>query len=275
MPRNSSPRAPDALRGAARAARIVATVALLAGSWAAHGQSAANATAPAAASGLRFTGELGVGAFTAQSPVLGRPTEVQVMPYVYGEYGRFLARVDTFGVKTLPLFNGHLEVLARFSTEGFKADKPALAGVRNRSNPTPVGLGTAQRLPLGMAFLYAFHDPVSGGALLEATLGSRLELGAVKLYPLLGFEHRTREYAQHLYGVSPAEAAAARWSRGYLAAASTATVAGLAASVPIARDWSLEAQWRYQRLDRAITDSPLVSRAGTHRGHAVLAYRFH
>ncbi|MFM7531982.1 MAG: MipA/OmpV family protein [Rubrivivax sp.] len=235
---------------------------------------AAASAGPAAAQGAtRFTGELGAGVFSAQPVARGHDTQLTVMPYVYAEYGRWFGRVDTFGFKTLALGNGHLELVARFSTEGFKADRPPLMGLRNRSNPSPLGVGTAQSLPFGRLFVYAMHDPSSGGALLEATFGTRVQAGALKLYPLVGVEHRTRQWVNQLYGVSAAEATATA-TRAYAAPASTVAVAGLAASWPLGSRLSLEGQWRHHWLDDAITRSPLAARSGQHRAYLVLTQRF-
>jgi outer membrane protein len=234
---------------------------------------AAGAGAALAQGSPRFVGEFGAGVFAAQPVARGHDTQVTVMPYVYGEYGRWFGRVDTFGFKTLPLGSGHLELVARFNTEGFKADRPPLTGLRNRSNPTPLGLGTAQSLPFGRLFVYAMHDPSSGGALLEATFGTRVQVGPLKLYPLLGVEHRTAAWVDHLYGVSAAEAATTG-RRAYAAPASTVAVTGLAASWPVAGRLSLEGQWRYHWLDDAITRSPLAARTGQHRAYLVLTQRF-
>jgi hypothetical protein len=62
------------------------------------------------------------------------------LPYVYGDWGRFFGRIDTFGVRTVPVGCGHLEVVARISTAGFDADVPALRGLRDRGDPVPVAL---------------------------------------------------------------------------------------------------------------------------------------
>jgi outer membrane protein len=247
---------------APRARALCLAAALAAGSGVAGAQGQA-----------RFVGELGAGVFASQSIARGHDTQLSVMPYVYGEYGRWFARVDTFGLKTLPLGNGHLELVARFSTEGFKADRPPLTGLRNRANPSPLGLGSAQSLPFGRLFVYAMHDPSSGGALVEATFGTRVQVGALKLYPLLGVEHRTRAWVDQLYGVSAAEAAATGL-RAYAAPASTVAMTGLAASWPLGARVSLEAQWRHHWLDSAITRSPLTARTGHDRAYLVLTQRF-
>lgn len=255
------------LRTFPRAARAACLAGCLAG-WLATGAGSA-----AAQGGERFVGELGAGLFATQPIARGHDTSTPVLPYVYGEYGRWFARVDTFGFKTLALGNGHLELVARYSTEGFKADRAPLLGLRNRGNPTPLGLGTAQSLPFGRLFVYAMHDPASGGSILEATFGTRVQAGSLKLYPLLGVEHRTRAWVDHLYGVSAAEAAATG-RRAYAAPASTVAMTGLAASWPLAGRLSLEGQWRYHWLDNAITRSPLAARSGQHRAYLVLTQRF-
>lgn len=260
MRRLPSPSSLETLSRGARAGGLALVLAAAAGAALAQGSP-------------RFVGELGAGVFAAQPVARGHDTQLTVMPYVYGEYGRWFGRVDTFGFKTLQLGNGHLELVARFNTEGFKADRPPLTGLRNRSNPTPLGLGTAQSLPFGRLFVYAMHDPSSGGALLEATFGTRVQVGPLKLYPLLGVEHRTAAWVDHLYGVSPAEAAATG-RRAYAAPASTVGVTGLAASWPVAGRLSLEGQWRYHWLDDAITRSPLAARTGQHRAYLVLTQRF-
>ena len=149
----------------------------------------------------RYIGDLGVAVYAKTEVVRETGTSTLVLPYLYGDYGRFIARVDTFGVRTVPLGSGHLEILGRFSTEGFKADRPALRGVGDRSNPVPLGIGTMQRTSIGAFFLYAMHDLTSGGAYLEGTWGTRFEAGPVTVYPLLGLEYRSSGYVRHLYGL--------------------------------------------------------------------------
>jgi len=221
----------------------------------------------------RLTGEVGVGAFARSGIVRGVGGSVTPLPYVYADFGRFFARVDTLGVKNVPLGRGHLEVVARVSTEGFDADGPALRGLGDRRNPVPVGVGTMQRTPLGAFFVYATHDLSSGGAFLEATWGARVDAGPVALFPLLGLEHRGGAYVRQLYGIDAAESAASG-RPAYRPGASTVAMAGLAASLPLSGPWALQLQWRHRWLDGAIGRSPIVDRRSQHSGHLALTYEF-
>jgi outer membrane protein len=221
----------------------------------------------------RLTGELGVGVYTRSEVVRGTGGSTLVLPYVYADYGRFFARVDTLGVKTTPLGWGHLEVVARVSTEGFDADGPALRGLGDRRNPVPVGLGTMQRTPLGAFFVYATYDLTSGGAFVEATWGARVDAGPVALYPLLGVEHRGAAFVRHLYGIDAAESAASGLA-AYRPGASTVAMAGFAASLPLSGPWALQFQWRHRWLDGAISRSPIVNARSQDSGHLALTYEF-
>jgi hypothetical protein len=107
-------------------------------------------------------GELGLGVYLKRGMVNEVGGSVLVLPYVYGDYGRFFARVDTFGLKTLPLGSGHLELVARVNTKGFDAARTALRGVGDRRNPVPIGVGTMQHTQIRLRT--ARLDDRHGGA---------------------------------------------------------------------------------------------------------------
>ncbi len=217
-----------------------------------------------------FVGEAGGMLVGAQPMVQGTSGTVTALPYVYGDWGRFYARVDTLGVKTLPMGGGHLELATRVSTEGFKAHKTDFATAGDRSVPVPVGLGTFQRTAVGGVFAYVFHDATSGGQLLELTWAGRMALGRATLYPQLGLERRSAAYVQHLYGVSAAQSSSGLPT--YQAGASTVPVLSLHASVPLQGPWALQLQTRYRAWDSAVRNSPLVDRVGQLSGYAALTY---
>lgn len=217
-----------------------------------------------------FVGEAGGMLVGAQPVVQGASGTVTALPYVYGDWGRFFARVDSLGVKTLPLAEGHLELVTRISTEGFKAYKTDFATAGDRAAPVPVGLGTFQRTSMGGLFAYVFHDTTSGGQLLELTWAGRVALGSATLYPQLGLEHRSAAYVQHLYGVSAAQATGSL--PAYQASASTVPVLSLHAAVPLQGPWALQLQGRYRAWDSAVRNSPLVDRAAQLSGYAALTY---
>lgn len=216
------------------------------------------ACASATAQADGFKGELGGMVTSASAVVQGASAAVGALPYVYGDWGRFFGRVDTFGVRTLPLGHGHLELATRISTEGFDARKTAYPALADRSSPTPIGLGTFQRTSLGAVFAYLMHDPQSGGQFAELSWAGRLKLGSAALYPQLGAQYRSAAYVNHLYGVTPADAAATAL-QPYRAGRSLLPQATLHMSLPLSGPWSLQAQARYRWLDRSIHDSPLVN----------------
>jgi MipA family protein len=220
----------------------------------------------------RFVGDAGGMLVSSQALVQGASSSATALPYVFGDYGRFYARVDTLGVKTLPLAQGHLELAARISTEGFKAHKTAFATAGDRTAPVPVGLGTFQRTAWGGVFAYVFHDTTSGGQLMELTWAGKVAMGAVTVYPQLGLEHRSAAYVQHLYGVSAAQSSLGL--APYQASASTIPVLSLNVTLPLQGPWALQLQTRYRAWDNAVRNSPLVERSGQISGYAALTYNW-
>jgi len=226
----------------------------------------------------RYVGDVGGAVYSTSAIVKSKEASTTALPYVYGDWGRYFARVDTVGAKLLPLGMGHLEGVLRMSQEGYQTHTTALKGIGQRSNPVPIGLGTFQRTSLGGVFIYAMHDLTSGGNALDLTYGARLDLGSIKIYPQAGLEYRSQAYVQHLYGVSSIEASASQAQGGrmtaYRAGATTTPMAGLAATVPLSGPWSLQLQWRHKWLDNAVKNSPLVGASSQNTGFAGVSYEF-
>ena len=221
----------------------------------------------------QLVGLLGGALYSTQSVVVSKGNTLAPLPYALLDYGRFFARVETLGVKTVPLGYGHLELVARVSLEGFKADTTELRGINDRGNPWPVGIGTFQETPLGALMLNAFYDTTSGGSLLESIYIGKFMLGALPLYPEFGLEWRSAKYVNHLYGVSGAEAQGSAFS-AYTASASTMPWLGLATKMPLADQWVLSLQWRYKWLDDAIRNSPLVNVKAQNHAYIAVSYEF-
>ncbi|MDB5963877.1 MAG: outer membrane protein [Polaromonas sp.] len=222
----------------------------------------------------RLTGDVGGAVYSTQSIIRSRSNDSTVLPYGFFDYGRVFARVDTFGVKTLPMGYGYLELVGRVSQEGWRADTAALRGLNDRKTPVPLGIGTFQRTPYGAFFLNAFVDAnKSRGALFEGVYAAEFNLGRVSFYPQLGVEHRTAKYTNYLYGVTAAESTASGYA-AYSAGASTTPLIGLAVDVPLGESWAVNLQLRRKWLDSAITNSPLVSRKTQDTAFVALSYRF-
>lgn len=222
----------------------------------------------------KLTGDVGGAVYTSQSVIRSKNAETIVLPYGFFDYGRFFARVDTVGLKTVPLGYGYLEVVGRVSQDGWRANTPALAGLTDRRTPIPVGLGTWQQTPYGVFIVNAFVDAnKSRGTLLEASYAAELKAGRWSFYPQLGIEYRNARYANYFYGVTTAESATSGYAT-YTAGASTTPVLGLAVDVPLGEAWVLNMQLRRKWLDSAVYGSPLVSRKTQDTGFLALSYRF-
>ena len=222
----------------------------------------------------KLTGDVGGAAFLTQSVIRSKDGKASVLPYGFFDYGRFFARVDTLGFKTIPLGSGYLELAGRVSQDGWRADTAALAGLSERKTSIPLGLGTFQKTPYGGFFLNAFVDAnKSHGALLDATYAAEFKLGNWSFYPQLGLEYRNAKYNNYFYGVSPAESSASGYA-AYNAGASTTPMLGLAADVPLGGPWMLNLQLRHKWLRPAVHNSPLVSRKTQDSGFIAVSYHF-
>lgn len=177
-----------------------------------------------------------------------------VLPYVYADYGAWYARVDTFGYRAMPLGKGHLELAARVSFEGHR---PANTAIDRRSTPRPIGLGSFQETAYGAFFLYGFHDPVSGGTLLDLSYAAELGRGPVHVYPQIGLERRSARYVRHLYGIGAAEALRSGES-AYAPGSSVTPNAAIAIDYELTKGLKLTGQIRKRWLDKSIYASPVV-----------------
>ena len=222
----------------------------------------------------KLSGDVGAAVYGSRSAIRSKGSDTSVLPYGFFDYGRVFARVDTVGVKTVPVGYGYLELAARISQDGWRANTVQLAGLTDRKTPVPLGLGTFQQTPYGAFFVNAFVDAhASHGALFEASYAAEVKVGRVSFYPQVGLEHRTAKYANYVYGVTPAESAASGYA-AYNAGASTTPVLGLGVDVPLGEPWVLSMQIRRKWLDAAVTNSPLVSRKTQDIGFVALVYRF-
>ena len=232
------------------------------------------ATAQPAPISYKLTGDVGAAVYGTQSIIRGKNNQTTVLPYLFADYGRFFARVDTFGMKTLPIGNGYLELVGRVSQDGWRANIAPLGGLTDRKTPLPIGIGTFQQTPYGAFIVNAFVNAGSArGNLLEATYAAEVKWGSLSLYPQLGVERRSAQYTNYLYGVTPAESLASGYA-AYNAGASTTPVLGLAADYSLTENWIINMQLRRKWLDSAVTNSPLVVRKTQDVGYVGLSYRF-
>jgi len=215
-----------------------------------------------------FSGDVGLGVLHGAGGIQGVRARTSLEPYLNFEKGRLFARIDSFGVKTLPLGMGHLELLGQVRSDGYKG-----GGWAQRKDPVPLGLGTLQITPIGAFGLNVLHDfGASGGTLLQARYLAELPLGRLTLYPELGLERQSAAYARYYLGTTAADAAAA--GRAYQPGAALNPYVGGLIELPVSGPWVLNLYLRRVFVDRTLANSPLAGHG--HRDTALLAltYRY-
>ncbi len=219
-------------------------------------------------------GDIGLSGYYTHSIVRGKSDEISVLPYADFAYGRFFARVDTLGIKTLKLGYGHLELVGRISQDGFSTDTPALLGLGKRETPVPLGVGTLQVTPFGGIMINAFHDiHRSKGNLFEVIYAGEVDLPRVTFYPLLGAEYQSGGYVRYLYGISAQESVASLYSV-YNPSGAYNEFIGLIADVDLSAGYHLNCYVRRKWLGDAIRQSPIVGQRYLDTGYIALSYRF-
>lgn len=196
---------------------------------------------------------------TEQSPVRNDSSRPSLLPFAFFDYGRMYARLDTIGIKTLPVGYGYLELAGRVKFDGYRtAHNAALKGIERRHNSRPLGVGTFQVTPIGGFFLYALHDAShSQGNLFEATYAAELKLGELSAYPEAGVEYYSGKYTRYYYGVSNSEAAASGYA-AYSPSAAACPYLSVLLEVPVVANWKADFYLRRKWLGASIANSPLV-----------------
>lgn len=224
----------------------------------------------------RLVGDLGGGAYESPSEIRGKHSSTFHLPYAYVDYGRFFARLDTFGVKTVKMGYGYLELAGRVNFDGYKTDNtPLLHGLHNRKDAIPLGIGTYQETPVGAFFLNAFYDVnKSHGTLLEAIYAGEIKAGSVSFYPQIGAEYHSANYVNYYYGVTPAESAANGNFKTYQGKGTTNPLVALQVEIPLSSSWIVNLYGRYKWFGDGVKNSPIVDKKATQLYFASLAYRF-
>jgi outer membrane protein len=215
-----------------------------------------------------FTGDVGLGVNHLQAQVRGAQARNDALPYLNVEFGPAFARIDTLGVKLLPLGWGHVEVLGQVRSDGYHSDT-----LQTRQNSLPLGLGTLQITPVGAFNLQWLHDfGQSGGNLVQARYLAELVWGRVSLYPELGVEAQSRAYTGYYLGTTASDAAAL--GQSYRPAAALNPYLGAMIETRLTQHWFANAYVRRSHSDHSLAQSPLVTRSTQDSVLLALAYRY-
>jgi outer membrane protein len=219
-----------------------------------------------------YTGDLGLGVYSRQEIYRGTSTATDVLPYVYGQWGRFFGRVDTFGFRALPMGHGFLEVGTRIVQDRMESDSLKRAGVRDRKNSQLLGLSTFQYTPIGAVSISLMQDVGdSEGMVVDASwIGAIKPVSWLSIYPEIGVEMLTSKYTDYYYGVIAGEGGFTAYKPGM----ALNPYFAIHTSSPIAENWNLALTLRNKALDETISDSPLVGRKSRWNAYVAVSYEF-
>jgi len=215
----------------------------------------------------KLVGEVGMAVFHSGSLTTSEEGGTSLLPFMYATYGDFFARIDTIGMKIVPVGYGNFEISTRISLEGYNQTKTT--SVQKISNPIPVGISTSQITSYGAFFAHGFYDLISKGTLFDMAYAAKFNIGTLSIYPQIGIERRSEKYVQYLYGVNSINSPSS-----YTPGASIGPNNGITADYPLDNKNSVKFNLRKKWIDRNISDSPLVSSKSQINGFFAITHNF-
>ena len=222
-----------------------------------------------------IVGDIGVAAYTTNLHIGTEGTQSLAVPYAFFDYQRFFARIDEVGIKTFKMGYGYFEVIGKINLDTYKVKSSINGNSINRSDPIPLGLGTFQETPIGGFFVNAYHDfGKSKGALYEFLYFAEIETyKKVIIYPQIGIERQSSQYANYYYGISSGESTATGYA-AYSAPATNNLLAGLMVEIPVVDNWYINVYGKRKWMGGGINNSPVINRSFQDNIFMALAYRF-
>lgn len=219
-----------------------------------------------------YTGDLGLGVFGHQGTYKGESVRTDVLPYIYGEWGNFFGRVDTFGYRVMPMGHGFLEVGTRIVQDEMDSGRLKRAGVSARDNSRLIGVSTFQMTAIGAVSMSLMQDlGDSKGQLLDASwIGAVKPTAWLSVYPELGLEVLSGKYTRYYYGTKAGEGG----YEAYKPRIALNPYFAIHAGMPIAAGWNLAFTVRNKALDTEISDSPIVAQTGRWNAYIAMNHEF-
>jgi outer membrane protein len=223
----------------------------------------------------RIVGDIGAAVYTSNLHIGTEGTQSLALPYAFFDYQRFFARIDEVGIKTFKMGYGYFEVIGKINLDTYKVKSSINGNFINRSDPIPLGLGTFQETPIGGFFVNAYHDfGKSKGALYEFLYFAEIETyKKVTVYPQIGVERQSSQYANYYYGISSGESTATGYA-AYSAPATSNLLAGLMVEIPVVDNWYINVYGKRKWMGGGINNSPVMNRSFQDNIFMALAYRF-
>lgn len=230
---------------------------------------------PAAITGDETRWGLGVGVAVERKPYKGADNKTQLLPLVFFE-NRYV-RVFGPGVDVKLPSAGPVEfaLRAEYGGNDYKAsDATGLAGMNDRKASVWLGGKALWRNPVADLRAEALFDASgkSSGQRLSLTAEKHLRLGEFVFMPRLSVQRLDQKYVNYYYGVTAAEATAAR--PAYSGKATTNVELGLRTVYPLAPQQSLMLDISTTQLGSGIKNSPLLDKSSTPSARVAYVYRF-
>lgn len=222
-----------------------------------------------------IVGDIGAAVYTSNLHIGTEGTQSLPLPYAFFDYERFFARIDEVGIKTFKMGYGYLEVIGKINLDSYKVKSPINGASINRSDPIPLGIGTFQETPIGGIFVNAYHDfGKSKGALYEVLYFAELKTyKKVVVYPQIGIERQSSQYANYYYGINSGESQLTGYST-YSAPATNNLLAGVMVEIPVIDNWYINLYGKRKWMGSGINNSPVMNRSFQDNIFMALAYRF-
>jgi outer membrane protein len=222
-----------------------------------------------------IVGDIGAAVYTSNLHIGTEGTQSLALPYAFFDYQRFFVRIDELGIKTVKMGYGYLEVIGKINLDSYKVKSPFNGTSINRSDPIPLGIGSFQETPIGGFFVNAYHDfGKSKGALYEFLYFAELETyQKIIVYPQVGVERQSSQYANYYYGINPGESQLTGYS-AYSAPATNNLLAGVMVEIPVVDNWYVNVYGKRKWMGNGVNNSPVMSRSFQDNLFVALAYRF-
>jgi outer membrane protein len=220
-------------------------------------------------------GDIGSAVYTSNLHIGTEGTQSLVLPYAFFDYQRFFARIDEVGIKTFNMGYGYFEVIGKINLDNYTVKSTINGTSINKSDPIPLGVGTFQETPIGGFFANAYHDfGKSKGALYELLYFAEVEtFEKVVIYPQVGIERQSNQYANYYYGINSGQAAMTGYG-AYNAPATNNLLAGVMIEIPVIDSWYINVYGKRKWLGSGINNSPVLNRSHQDNIFMALAYRF-
>jgi len=222
-----------------------------------------------------IVGDIGAALYSSNLHIGSEGTQSLALPYAFFDYQRFFARIDQLGIKTLKLGFGYLEISGKVTLDSYKVKSQITGNSINKSDPIPIGISTFQETPIGGFFVNAYHDfGKSKGALYELSYFGEIETYKnIVIYPQVGIERQSSQYANYYYGITPGESALTGYA-SYSASATNNLYAGMMVEIPVVDEWYLNIYAKRKWMGNGINNSPVLNRSFQDNIFMAIAYRF-